>query len=193
MNMLKLNLGSNNKRREGFTNIDILDCPNVDIRHDLTSFPWPVEDNTVDEILAEEFLEHIPFRKIDRLLRECFRVLQNNGVLRIQVPDIGSMCHYFAAGLVCDCVPRKAGCMEEYRANPNCQSCLGNAKIHPERWLFAFSGAQKHEYDAHLSHWTDFLLSVAIKDAGFEDVKVISNGYKLIATACKKNLYDQSA
>jgi predicted SAM-dependent methyltransferase len=93
---MKINLGSHNKRIEGFVNVDGLDLPNVDVIHDLTLFPYPFEDNSAEEIYICEVLEHISFRKTAFVLRECKRILAHGGKLTIQVPDIGAMCEMYA-------------------------------------------------------------------------------------------------
>ena len=40
---MKINLGSNNKRIEGFINVDALRLPNVDWHCDITKTPWLLE------------------------------------------------------------------------------------------------------------------------------------------------------
>jgi ubiquinone/menaquinone biosynthesis C-methylase UbiE len=185
---MKINLGSHNKRIEGFVNVDGLDLPNVDVIHDLTLFPYPFEDNSAEEIYICEVLEHISFRKTAFVLRECKRILAHGGKLTVQVPDIGAMCEMYAHDQICDCVPRKAKKYSDYTANARCCSCRGRALIHPERWRFAFSGAQKHEFDAHLNHFTKDILMNDLVSAGFTDIEFTDNIYKLVVIATKKSL-----
>lgn len=59
---VKLNLGCGQTRLDGFTGLDIVPGPAVDIVHDLMKFPWPFADDSVDEILCSHFVEHIPHR-----------------------------------------------------------------------------------------------------------------------------------
>lgn len=54
---LRLNLGSNDDRREGWASVDI--SPPADVVCDLRE-PWPWEDSSVDEILAHDVFEHLP-------------------------------------------------------------------------------------------------------------------------------------
>lgn len=187
---MKLNLGSNSKQIEGFANVDALMVQNVDFLCDLSEPPYEFEDvktgeiklvenDSVDEIIAIEFLEHIPFRKTANVLSEWRRILKPGGKLTIGVPDIGLMCDYYTKGLICPCVPRKAASMDAYLADPACTQCHGKAMIHPERWLYAFSGAQKHEFDAHLAHFTRPILRWALFNAGFRNLVFNDNIYKL--------------
>lgn len=56
------------------------------VRHDLR-YPIPLPENSVDRILAEDFLEHVTVDEIKRIILECFRLLKPGGFLRIGVPD----------------------------------------------------------------------------------------------------------
>lgn len=185
--MAKINLGSHNKIiGDDYINVDGLDLENVHIVHDLSTFPYPFEDRYAEEILAQEFLEHLPFRSSVKCLKECYRILMPEGKLIIQVPDIGAMCDMYIRRQICQCVPRKATKYEDYKADPNCKLCGGNGKIHPERWRYAFAGAQKHEFDAHLNHFTEEILKNDLTVAGFIDIEFNNNIYKLVCTATKK-------
>lgn len=73
---LKLNLGGGQYKEEGWTNLDIVDLPEVDIVHDLTKFPWPFEDNSVDEIKSSHFIEHLSGEDFTKMMEECYRILK---------------------------------------------------------------------------------------------------------------------
>jgi SAM-dependent methyltransferase len=60
------------------------------IVHDLTE-PLPFEDNTIFAVYGAHVLEHLYLVDAQRLLGECKRVLQPNGVIRLVVPDLHSM------------------------------------------------------------------------------------------------------
>ena len=85
---MKLNLGSGSKILDGYTNVDKYDYYKPDIVHDLEIFPYPFEDNSVDEILLSHVLEHIGqspdvFLKI---IKEFYRVCHNDSLIKIIVP-----------------------------------------------------------------------------------------------------------
>jgi SAM-dependent methyltransferase len=50
--------------------------------------PIPYKDNTVDEIYAGHFLEHLDPSEAAEFLRECYRALVPGGKLGIVVPNI---------------------------------------------------------------------------------------------------------
>ncbi len=184
--LLKLNLGGGPKKISGYTNVDALDWNGAtDIVHDLTTYDWPWEQNTVDEIFAEEFLEHISFRETYNVLGECYRILKPGCKLSIQVPDCGKAMEYYLNEQVCDCVPHKAKTWDDFHADKECFNCSGKGKIHPNRWLFSFMGAQKHDFDLHRNIFTEDTLRAALIKVGFKDVQFKENIYKLIVSACK--------
>tara|TARA_Y100001936_G_scaffold235284_1_gene263361 strand:- start:87 stop:647 length:561 start_codon:yes stop_codon:yes gene_type:complete len=85
---MKLNLGSGSKILDGYTNVDKYDYYKPDIVHDLEIFPYPFEDNSVDEILLSHVLEHIGqspdiFLKI---IKEFYRICKNDSLIKIIVP-----------------------------------------------------------------------------------------------------------
>ncbi|MFI5329548.1 MAG: class I SAM-dependent methyltransferase [Desulfobaccales bacterium] len=55
--------------------------------HDIRK-PLPFEDNSFAGIYASHLLEHLYLDKAKALLKECYRVLEPRGVLRIVVPDL---------------------------------------------------------------------------------------------------------
>lgn len=74
------------------------DPKNADICSDLNRTPsLAFDDDTIDSIYASHFLEHISIFAVQPLLRECYRVLKNNGVLRIVIPDVMKSIYEFLA------------------------------------------------------------------------------------------------
>ena len=91
---MKLHVGCGTKCLDGWTNLDIMDRPNVDIVSSAHELPQ-LKDDSVDEILAEHLLEHFTFYEAQRALSEWFRVLKSGGKLTIEVPDLLSLCKAF--------------------------------------------------------------------------------------------------
>jgi len=181
--MTKLNLGSGRRTMTGFYNVDIQDWDgNTNIKMDLSKYPLDFEDNSIEEIISEEFLEHLPFSCAQENGRCSKNSLMPGGRITLQVPDAGKAMEYYIKGEICDCVPHKAVTFE---ANPNCLKCQGKAKINPIRWLYTFTGAQKHQWDAHLNIFTRDIMEKHFRKAGFSNFGFIFNQYKLIIKAVK--------
>jgi len=84
----KLNLGSGDKRINGFLNIDKFRTFNPDIVHDLEEFPYPFNENEIDEIKLIHVLEHIgkdPDTYIN-IIKELYRICINGALIHIIVP-----------------------------------------------------------------------------------------------------------
>jgi predicted SAM-dependent methyltransferase len=180
---MKLNLGSANQRIEGFLNVDALDWKgNTDIYQNLEKFPYPFADNSVEEVLMIESLEHISFKNTVNVLREIRRILVEGGKLHIQVPDCGRMAEAYCYDLISDKIPHKGDEKEILQI----QKREGKS-VHSNRWLFAFCGAQKHEFDFHKAIFTDQLLDVSLRVAGFVHIERIEDklGWKLKFNAFK--------
>jgi predicted SAM-dependent methyltransferase len=83
---MKLHLGCGSIYLPGWVNVD-LDSPQADMNLDLCE-RLPFEDESVESIYSEHFIEHIGRDDARRLLLECRRVLRPGGVIRISTPDL---------------------------------------------------------------------------------------------------------
>lgn len=80
---VRLNLGCCDRRLPGFLGVDVSRGPAVDVVADLNqSWPWP--DDSVDEILARDIIEHLPNGV--RTMNEIHRVLKPGAKVTISVP-----------------------------------------------------------------------------------------------------------
>lgn len=82
--MKKLDLGCGATKKEGFIGVDILKLDTVDIVHNLTSYPYPFEDNSIDEIWMDNVLEHLSSPM--RVMEEVYRIAKNGAKVTIAVP-----------------------------------------------------------------------------------------------------------
>lgn len=86
---LKLNIGcgrtwSDYKDKHGFEGVDLVDFGQkyvLDVRKEL-----PFEDNSVDFIRTEHFLEHLTADEGIFFLNECWRILKKDSKIHIIVP-----------------------------------------------------------------------------------------------------------
>jgi len=88
---IRLNLGSGEHCHPhpdylGFVAVDREPRAPWAVRHDLAQ-PIPLPAGSVERILSEHFLEHVPPATIVAILCECHRLLQPGGLARLAVPD----------------------------------------------------------------------------------------------------------
>lgn len=88
--MVKLDLACGQNKKDGFTGVDKFQAEGVDIVHDLLTYPWPFEDNSVDEVFCSHFFEHIPGKERPRFMEELWRVLKPGASAMIIVPPWNS-------------------------------------------------------------------------------------------------------
>jgi len=83
--LLKLNLGSNQRRIPGFLNVDNnTNASQVDTFHNLDILPWPFEDSSVEEIVMDHALEHL--EDTIGVIQELYRVCTDGAMIRIMTP-----------------------------------------------------------------------------------------------------------
>lgn len=95
---VKLHLGCGTNKLPGWVNIDSVKGCNPDLLHDITR-TLPYQDLSVDEILAEDLLEH--FDKYMRyvVFGDWARVLKVGGTVTVQVPNFKKILfRYFKFG-----------------------------------------------------------------------------------------------
>ena len=83
-----LNLGCGPKTIPGFINMDKYeDSPeNLIVRADMEA--PPLYDECVDVVYSSHALEHLPYRKARKALRNWFKILKPQGELYLAVPDL---------------------------------------------------------------------------------------------------------
>lgn len=88
MNKLNyLNVGCGNKFHKQWVNIDMVsNSKDVIAANLLKGIPFPNEQ--FDVLYHSQVLEHFPKEKAHDFIKECFRLLKNDGIIRIVVPDL---------------------------------------------------------------------------------------------------------
>ncbi len=80
-----LNLGAGKDRSvDGAVTLDRVADTSPDIVHNLDFFPWPIEDNSFDVVVAKEIIEHLT--DVVRVMEEIHRILKPNGRVIITTP-----------------------------------------------------------------------------------------------------------
>jgi predicted SAM-dependent methyltransferase len=162
-NMKSLNCGCGKDIREGWMNLDIRDMPGVDIVCDMTK-GIPLDDGTIDEILARDVLEHFPLEDTNKILSEWNRVLKTEGTIIIEVPNVMMSFNEWRRG----CLPT-----------------LYPGQSQTERFSQYIFGKQDYPYNFHYQLFDSARLTEVLELNGFHKVEVYNRGRALGARAKK--------
>ena len=90
---MKLDLGCGGlpqKKKVGFVGIDIADYYDVYKKGEFIQLDLfneiPFEDDSIEEIYASQFIEHIPQDSVIWFFNEMYRILKPGGIFEIHVP-----------------------------------------------------------------------------------------------------------
>lgn len=75
--IVRLDIGCGQNKREGFFGVDISKNVNPDYCFDVRKTPWPFEDNSIDEIYASHFVEHLDGTERISFFNEAYRVMKS--------------------------------------------------------------------------------------------------------------------
>jgi predicted SAM-dependent methyltransferase len=96
----KLHIGGGWHRLDGWLNTDIELIPDV-MRMDATQ-RFPFADRTFYFVYTEHMIEHVAYQKAVYMLRECHRVMQEGGVIRVVTPDLAAIVGLYGGKLCAD-------------------------------------------------------------------------------------------
>ncbi|HYO77439.1 MAG TPA: methyltransferase domain-containing protein [Thermoanaerobaculia bacterium] len=165
---MRLHIGSGPIRLDGWTNVDVTAYEGVDVVLDVRE-PWPFSN--VEAIFAEHFIEHLTFTEGLAFLRECRRVLRDDGVLRLSTPNLDWvwLTHYKPpAQLTVE--EQLLGCLEinrafhgwghrflyNFRTLELALHASGFAEVRPREYgqsdVEALRGLERHERHQDLAH-----------------------------------------
>ena len=88
----KLHLGCGSIRKNGYVNVDSQARLNPDVIWDLSKFPWPWKDNSVDEIFSNHVFEHL--QDAVGTMKECYRILKPGGTVECFVPFAANITYF---------------------------------------------------------------------------------------------------
>lgn len=142
---MKLNIGCGKKYEPNYCNIDLYEDLVADKL--MSAFNLEFDDDSCEEVKAIHIIEHLGFFEAIYALSEFFRVLELNGKLIIETPDLEKSCqHYVKAN-------------EEQK-----KEILG--------WIFGIP----HKGLQHKLCFPSFLLIAQLENTGFNDITT-SNFY----------------
>lgn len=88
MDQIKIELGGGLYPEPGTINIDCIDVPMTTIKLDFTENKLPFEDATVDEVIMNHSIEHIPVKKVTFVMSELARVVKYGGKVKVRTPNL---------------------------------------------------------------------------------------------------------
>ena len=179
MEKIKLNLGCGGRPLRNYTNIDLDNLKNLKLRYPNTKFDdnliiknydifnLPYDDNTVHEVRADSFIEHLSFIEEKKLFLEIQRILVPKGIFSWSVPDFE------------DCVKKWL------KAEDNWQDFFrdDDEAISQNHWFGTFTynqtnrwgyltamifGSQKGEGQFHKNAYTEGKIRAMMKKINFE-------------------------
>lgn len=114
MTDLRVHVGCGAKPLPGWLNVDIAQYPGVDLVLDVRE---GLHLDSARYIFAEHFLEHLTLEEGLSFLRDCRRILSDEGVLRLSTPNLDWvwLTHYKKPDQMDD-RERLLGCLEMNRA-----------------------------------------------------------------------------
>lgn len=170
---MRLNLGCGDDIRDGYVNVDLYG--KCDVRADLTVFPWPFADSSVEEVMMLDFLEHVPWAKTEDILRESWRVLVSGGQLVVQVPDAEHCCR--ALGMIRPFMCNSCGWEfpeDDLRANffmcGKCSRSWDEIALAAAHRMF---GGQDRPGNWHHMGFSQLLLRQLLLKNGFDNIKFL--------------------
>jgi len=86
---VKLHLGSGTNPKKGWINLDGRDLPEVDVVRDVLR-GLPFDDDKIDYIYSENFLEHMPQDEVIWIMNEMWRVMKVGGEMQHLIPMAGT-------------------------------------------------------------------------------------------------------
>lgn len=134
----------------------------------------PFKDSTVECIYTSHMFEHLSRDGAENFLKEVLRILKVGGILRIAVPDLSLAINKY---------------LESEDADAFMRDILVEAapiNTFKEKILLFLSGYRHHQwmYDGNS-------VSKMLKQHGFKEVEVCTEGFTKIANSTNLNLYER--
>jgi predicted SAM-dependent methyltransferase len=149
---VNLHLGCGEIDHPGFINIDGLPSSHIHYIRPINDLS-PFQDESVSLIYASHCLEHFSHQEVLTVLKEWFRVLKINGVLRVSVPDFDLL-------------------LDIYQDNDLDLNTI----------IYPLMGSQINKYDFHMIAFNQSNLTELFNQAGFSKVRAWEPGLDSLTT-----------
>lgn len=138
----KLHIGCGKKYLKGYKHVDVAVFEHVDFATNILNLHNIIEEQSVEEIYACHILEHLERKEWQGVLKNWFKMLIPGGTIRLSVPDFEACCKLYLSGGAG--LPQLMGLLY---------------------------GGQRDQYDFHKIGFDFKILSTALSEIGFVDVK----------------------
>ena len=135
---VNLHLGCGSINHPRFINIDGLPAPHIHYIRGIDDLS-PFRDNSVNLIYACHCLEHFPYANVPKVMSEWFRVLKDDGILRLSVPDFDLL-------------------IDIYKENLNDVNTI----------IGPLMGGQDYKFNFHMTVFNRLSLEILLKNIGFK-------------------------
>ena len=96
--MKYLNLGCGNRFHPDWINVDLYSTNDNVISADITE-GVPFQDGLFKFVYSSHLIEHLNVESAKKLLQECFRVLETDGIIRVVAPDLEKIVRIYLEAL----------------------------------------------------------------------------------------------
>lgn len=87
---LRLDIGCGKNKKDGFIGWDISPNSEADLVIDVRNTPWPLDNQSVDEVFSSHFLEHLTGEERIIFMNELWRVMKEGAKATIITPFYSS-------------------------------------------------------------------------------------------------------
>ena len=156
---VRLHIGCGSRIFDEYINIDgdyMSGTPGVVI-HDIT-VPFPLPDNSVDEILSVHVIEHIMRDRVPGIMQEWLRVLKPGGFVAVEWPDFLKMC-------------------QEVVKNPDCLNFDSDRRLQKRTILGIFGDNLRYPDPVMWHKWgySADSISKLFQNVGYSHIKIEDN------------------
>ena len=87
-----LDVGCGSAKHPGAVGLDISADTDADVVHDLDEFPYPIEDDSFDQVLLQDVIEHV--REPIKVMDELHRICRPGARIQLRTPHFSSILAY---------------------------------------------------------------------------------------------------
>jgi len=155
--IVKLNIGCGKDYRQGYVNVDVRNTVKADVVCDIMDITDIMQPESVNEIIANDILEHFSFLETDKLVSKLHWIMKAGAWVEIRVPDLDVLIDHYKQGI-----------------------------LNADRLSYLLYGAQDYEYNYHYNGFSYTSLKAKLMKAGFRTISdKIESGTNFIVKAMK--------